>query len=138
MLISQKQSPEILAKILSQTQADVLIAAAGTIPLNALLKNYASLRQVVWVVERASRHMDWNEVSEGVGGKTEIIVWHDVVDEKNEAVPSDVPEDISDAVQPNIITVVRSSTKTEPYEIIEFTQKVELCHLDDNPWLIRI
>lgn len=68
--------------------------------------------------------MDWNEVPEGVGGKTEVIVWHDVVNEKDQSISSEVPENIPNLVEPNIITAVKSSTKGETYEIVEFTQKV--------------
>lgn len=68
--------------------------------------------------------MDWNEVPEGIGGKTEVIVWHDVVNEKDQSISSEVPEISSNSVEPNIITAVKSSVKSESCEIVEFTQKV--------------
>ena len=68
--------------------------------------------------------MDWNEVPEGIGGKTEVIVWHDIVNEKDLSISSEVPEHSSNFVEPNIITAVKTSVKGESYEIVEFTQKV--------------
>lgn len=123
VLISPKFTPELLAQALSRTEASILIAAAGTIPLKDVLKLSSGLKQVIWVVERTSRHMDWNEVPEGVGGNPEITVWHDIIDEKGST--SDLPPETPDRVPPNIITVhQQSKSGNEELEIVEFTQKV--------------
>ena len=125
ILIPQGRSIEKLADLLSRTQADVLVAPAGTIPLKELAKHYSSLKQVVWVVERSSRHMDWNEVPEGVGGNADVHAWHDIVDQKEELHSSEVPTDDSGSAPPNIVTIYQNHGKgVDDYEIVEFTSNV--------------
>lgn len=114
----------MLAKLLNRTQADVLVAAAGTIPLKELAKHYSGLKQVVWVVERSSRHMDWNEVPEGFGGKADVLAWHDIVDQKEEPNSSEVPIDVLGSTQPSIVTIYQNHDGVDGYEIVEFTSKV--------------
>lgn len=83
---------------------------------------------MIWVVEKTSRHMDWNEVPEGVGGTPEITVWHDIIEEK--ASTSDLPSETPGGAPPNIITIHKKSrSKKEELEIVEFTQKVR-CEID--------
>lgn len=124
ILISQGQSPESLSKILEAANADTLVALAGSVPLQGLLEQHPHLKQVLWVVERTSRHMDWNEVPEGVGGKTEIAVWHDIIEERRSSVSTDLPLD----KEPTKIVIVSkdASNKAESLEIVEFTQQVSM------------
>lgn len=123
VLISQNFTPEFLAQAMSRSGASILIAAAGTVSLKDMLKFSSGLKQVIWVVEKTSRHMDWNEVPEGVGGNPEITVWHDIIEEK--ASTSDLPPESPDGIPPNIITVhKRSRSGNEELELVEFTQKV--------------
>lgn len=124
-MIPQGQSLEKLAELLSRTQADVLVAAAGTIALKELAKHYSGLKQLVWVVERSSRHMDWNEVPEGFGGKPDVLAWHDIVDQKEEPNSSEVPTDVPGSTAPSIVTVYQNlDNGIDDYEIVEFTSKV--------------
>lgn len=123
VLISQKFTPELLAQALSRSGASILIAAAGTVSLKDVLKFPSGLKQVIWVVEKTSRHMDWNEVPEGVGGNPEITVWHDIIEEK--ASTSDLPPEAPGGIPPNVIIVHKTSRSgKEELEIVEFTQKV--------------
>ncbi|KAL8638342.1 MAG: hypothetical protein Q9228_004500 [Teloschistes exilis] len=121
ILIPQGQSPESLSKILEAANADTLVALAGSVPLQGLLQQYPHLKQVVWVVERTSRHMDWNEVPEGVGGKADIAVWHDIVEEKRSSVSTDLPSD----KEPTKIVIASkdASNKADSFEIVEFSQQ---------------
>ena len=123
ILIPQQQSLDTLAGILVETKADILVAGAGSLPLNELLQKYPNLKQVIWVVERTSRHMDWNEVGEGVGGKVEIAVWHDIIDEKQTA--SELPDDIPGGTATNVVVVTEDAwSAMDSYELTEFTQAV--------------
>lgn len=71
--------------------------------------------------------MDWNEVPDAIGGEAEIIVWHDIMDEKNGHISSDVPDNVPDMLPPNIMIPTKTvSAGNETFEIIEFTQKVGL------------
>ena len=124
ILIPPDQDLDTLAGILTETRAEVLIAGAGALPLNELLQKYRSLKQIIWVVERTSRHMDWNEVPEGVGGKADIAVWHDIIDEKA-STPSELPTEIPEGAVPDVLCVVEDGISAlDSYEIVTFTQKV--------------
>ncbi len=127
ILIPQQQSLDTLAGILVETKADILVAGAGSIPLKELLQKYPNLKQVIWVVERTSRHMDWNEVGEGEGGKAEIAVWHDIIDEKQ--TPSELPNDIPEGTVTNVVMVTKDAwSAMDSYELTEFTQAVRHNH----------
>lgn len=109
--------------MLKTTHADTLITAAGSVPLQGLLEQHPGLKQVIWVVERTSRHLDWNEVPEGVGGRAEIAVWHDIVEERKSLVSADLPADNAENPPTNVIAVSQSASKKK-YEVVEFTQHV--------------
>ena len=103
-----------------------MVAGAGTVPLNELLPKYAGLKQVMWVVERTSRHMDWNEIPEGAGGKADVTVWHDVIDEKAFS-SSDLPTEIPGGTAPDVLFVIEDAMSAfDTYEIVSFSQKVSL------------
>lgn len=124
-MIPPGQSLERLAEILGQTQADVLLAAAGTLPLKELVKYYAGLKQIVWVVEGSSRHMDWNEVPEGFRGQANVVAWHDITDQNDESAASETLSRIELSILPDIITVQEhQADNSGRYEIIHVTQKV--------------
>lgn len=110
-----------------ETKADILIAGAGSLPLKDLLQKYPHLKQVIWVVERTSRHMDWNEVGEGEGGKAEIAVWHNIIDEKQPS--SELPDDIPEGTVTNVVLVTEDAwSAVDSYELTEFTQAVRSIH----------
>ena len=103
----------------------MFVAAAGAIPLEGLLNQYSGLKQVVWVAERSSRHMEWNEIPEGVGGKADIAVWHDIIDEKVESASSALPESVAGDALHNIVTVWQMDSQNS-YELVEFTHEVRI------------
>ena len=122
-MIPQQKSLDTLAGILTETKADILVAGAGSLPLKDLLQKYAQLKQVIWVVERTSRHMDWNEVGEGEGGKAEIAVWHNIIDEKQTS--SELPDNPPEDTGTNIVMVTEDAwSAMDSYELTEFTQAV--------------
>jgi len=68
--------------------------------------------------------MEWNEVPEGIGGRVGISVWHDIVDEKEEAVGAQLPANAQGEVAPGITTFW--ATKEDPVgQMTEFSQKVK-------------
>ena len=106
-----------------ESKADTLVAGAGSLPLKDLLPKYPSLKQVIWVVERTSRHMDWNEVGEGERGKVEIAVWHDIIDEKQTS--SELPDDIPEGPATNVVMVTEDAwSAMDSFDLTEFTQAV--------------
>ena len=97
-----------------------MIAAAGAVPLAEISKAAPAIREVIWTVEKTSRHMDWNEVPEGIGGKIDVSVWHDLVqDQKSRS--TKLPEDSSKA--PNVVFIWQEKVGG-PAQVVEFTQGV--------------
>ncbi|KAL9001783.1 MAG: hypothetical protein Q9188_005257 [Gyalolechia gomerana] len=124
ILVPQEQSLDDLSKMLEAANADVLVTAAGSVPLQGLLEQYPGLRQVIWVVERTSRHMEWNEVPEGAGGKAEIAVWHDIFEEKRSLVSTDLPTDNPEKPPTNITVISENpSNLSTGFKVVEFTQQ---------------
>ncbi|EGX94866.1 hypothetical protein CCM_03137 [Cordyceps militaris CM01] len=68
-----------LVSMLRRSAVDTVISATGEFPLDAVVKAYKGLRQLVWVVDQGSAHMDWNEVPEGIGGSVSVATWQDIV-----------------------------------------------------------
>lgn len=99
---------------------DILLVGAGAIPLAELVKLYKGLKQVVWVVARTSRHMDWHEVPEGEGGKASVGVWHEIIEESG----ADAELPSSEGQAPNLVTVSRKDKEKGGSELVEFTQRV--------------
>lgn len=125
ILIPQEQSLDDLSKMLKAANADVLVTAAGSVPLQGLLEQYPGLRQVIWVVEGTSRHMDWNEVPEGVGGKADIAVWHDIIEEKRSSVSAEPPAETSGKPPSNVVIISKiASNRSTGFQVVEFTQQV--------------
>lgn len=76
---------------MAKVQPDVIIAEAGSFELEPALNANPSLKHVIWVTKAAANnHMDWNEVPDGIGGKVEVAVWTDLIDEKKASTSSDV------------------------------------------------
>jgi acyl-CoA synthetase (AMP-forming)/AMP-acid ligase II len=86
VLIPYNQPQATLVELLVSTGADALIAQAGSVPLADVTRGASSLRQIIWTVEKTSRHMDWSEVPEGIGGKIDVSVWHELVQDQKSGV----------------------------------------------------
>ena len=97
-----------------------MIAPAGAVPLAEISEAVPAIRQVIWTVEKTSRHMDWNEVPEGIGGKVDVSVWHDLVQDQRSR-STKLPEDTSKA--PNVVFIWQEKVGG-PAEVVEFTQGV--------------
>lgn len=119
ILIPYNQPHQTLVELLVKTNADSLIAEAGSVPLADVGKAVSSLRQVIWTVEKTSRHVDWNVVPEGIGGKIDVSVWHQLVqDQQNGSV--ELPQDAGKAQ--NVVFLWQEGVG-KPVEIVEFTQQ---------------
>ena len=71
--------------------------------------------------------MEWNEIPEGVGGKADIAVWHEIIDEKLDSVSSELPGSLGGDVTQNVFTVWQpDSAQPENYELVEFTHKASI------------
>ncbi|KAL8711487.1 MAG: hypothetical protein Q9220_004145 [cf. Caloplaca sp. 1 TL-2023] len=124
ILLPQTQSPDTLGKMLKAANADTLILPAGSVALQGLLEQQPGLKQVIWVVERTSRHMDWNEVPEGVGGNADIAVWHDIIEERKSSVSADPPSNSDGKAPTNLIAILeKAADKSNGFDVVEFTQE---------------
>lgn len=120
ILIPYNQPHPTLTELLVRTGADSLIAEAGSVPLDEIGKVAPGIRQVIWTVEKTSRHMDWNEVPEGIGGKIDVSVWHQLVQDQKSRT-TQLPSDSEKA--PNVVFIWQEGVRKSA-EIVEFTQQV--------------
>ncbi|KAH6638823.1 hypothetical protein C7974DRAFT_387380 [Boeremia exigua] len=119
ILIPYNQPHATLVELLQATGADSLIAQAGSVPLADVTRSVPALRQIVWTVEKTSRHMDWSEVPEGIGGKVDVSVWHELVQDSKyteDALPADGGK------APGVVFLWQEAAG-KPAEIVEFTQQ---------------
>ena len=120
ILIPYNQPHTTLVDLLVRTKADGLIAEAGSVPLADVTKGAPGLRQIIWTVEKTSRHMDWSEVPEGIGGKIDVSVWHELVqDQKNSTAV--LPTSTEKAAN---VVFLWQEVNGKNAEIVEFTQQV--------------
>ncbi|KAI8933327.1 hypothetical protein NX059_009952 [Plenodomus lindquistii] len=119
ILIPYNQPHAALVDLLAATRADALIAAAGSLPLAAVGNGAPALRHIIWTVEETSRHMDWSEVPEGIGGNIDVSVWHELVND-HKAGPVQLPTTQDKA--PGVAFLWQETTG-KPAELVEFTQQ---------------
>jgi acyl-CoA synthetase (AMP-forming)/AMP-acid ligase II len=120
ILIPYNQPHPTLVDLLVQTGADALIAEAGSVPLADVIQGAPRLRQIIWTVEKTSRHMDWSEVPEGIGGKIDVTVWHELVQDQqsgNIALPTTTEK------APTVVFLWQEAVGKSA-EVVEFTQQV--------------
>ncbi|KAI9725084.1 MAG: hypothetical protein M1812_000360 [Candelaria pacifica] len=122
ILIPHNQTSDTLIRFLQLTKPEFLIAAAGAVPLAEIAQGYGGLKQIMWVVKGGNRHMDWNEVPEGIGGKIDISVWHEVIDSRKSTGVSELPSSLGKGSVENIVTIWQPK-QDEVGEVIEFTHK---------------
>ncbi|KAK5137737.1 hypothetical protein LTR08_007308 [Meristemomyces frigidus] len=79
VLLPYNQPHPKVYELLNATDADALICAAGNLPLDGLAKQCPALRQLTWVVEKTSRHMDWSGAPGAAHDHLQVSVWHDLV-----------------------------------------------------------
>ncbi|KAK7427077.1 hypothetical protein QQZ08_006346 [Neonectria magnoliae] len=79
VLIPFNVSDDELVSMLRRSAVDTLITAPGAFPFDAVIKAYPSLRQLIWVTDEGSNHMDWNEIPEGTGSSINVATWQDIL-----------------------------------------------------------
>lgn len=122
ILVPYMQPHGRLSELLQQTGADSIIAQAGSFSLAAVSQDVPALRQVVWTVEKTSRHMDWSEIPDGIGGNVDVSVWHELVQDARHADHA-LPTDTAKA--PNVVFLWQGAVG-HPAQVVEFTQQVSL------------
>ncbi len=90
-LVPYNQSTENLNSFLHRSKADTVIAAVGSFPFDVVTKTYPDLKQLIWVVDEGSSHMDWNEVPKGTGGAVNVSTWQEIIQDQDPALGSELP-----------------------------------------------
>lgn len=123
ILVPFNQEHAIVCKLLEQTQAQAVVATAGSLPLAGLTESVSSLRHVIWVTDAANKHMDWQGAPENeTKGKLAVDVWDNLVTEAS-STSSELPKNDDSVVPGNLIFLWQTSPNS-PAEVVEFTQKV--------------
>ncbi|CAI4217049.1 unnamed protein product [Parascedosporium putredinis] len=81
---------------------------------------YPSLRNLIWVLDAGSSHMDWNEVPEGMGGSVNVATWQEIIDDSPLQAGLELPEDTAEA---GPVVVFWQGKPGTLEEMIKFTQK---------------
>ena len=63
----------------------------GSFPFDIISKNYPALKQLVWVVDEGSKHMDWNEIPTGTGGAVNVSTWQDIIQDQEPSAGAELP-----------------------------------------------
>ncbi|OAL00123.1 hypothetical protein IQ06DRAFT_276692 [Phaeosphaeriaceae sp. SRC1lsM3a] len=119
VLIPYNQPHAVLVDLLTQTGADALVAGAGSVPLSEIIQGASNLRQIIWTVEKTSRHMDWSEVPEGIGGKIDVSVWHELIQDSSNGAAA-LPTGNEKA--PGIVFLWQEAPGKSA-QVVEFTQQ---------------
>lgn len=90
--------------------------------LPAVKKGNTYLNSVIWVAKHGSRHMDWNEVPEGIGGELEVAVWHEIIQDKKSSIGSDIPPPEPKSQTPSLVSLW--STSDDSGELVEYSPSV--------------
>ena len=106
-----------------EVKADVLLAPAGILSSQELLRYSPSLKRIIWVVEKTSRQMDWMQGPQSPGGSVQIDLWHDVVETTGQATSSDPPSEPTGFRVPNVISLFPKNGGAD-FSIMEYTQSV--------------
>lgn len=87
----QDQSTESIISLLHKSKTDTVVAAVGSFPFNVISKSYPALKQLVWVVDEGSKHLDWNEVPTGTGGSVNVSTWQDILQDQEQSAGAELP-----------------------------------------------
>ncbi|KAL4939148.1 hypothetical protein BDV06DRAFT_41247 [Aspergillus oleicola] len=105
VLVPHNLAADKLSGLLQKSQADSLIAEAGSVDLPQVAGNNKQLNHVIWVAKLGSRHMDWNDVPKELEDHLDVAVWHEIVDEKKELAGLEVPDWDHSTPSPSLSTL---------------------------------
>lgn len=114
------QSDDAVISMLRRSAADTVVTAPGSFPFDVVVKNYPSLRQLIWVVDEGSKHMDWNEVPQGTGGSVNVSTWQDIVNDSPVDAGKTLPP-VDGQKEPRDVTVFWQAKPDQPEEMVRFT-----------------
>ncbi|KID84257.1 acetyl-CoA synthetase-like protein [Metarhizium guizhouense ARSEF 977] len=122
VLIPFDVSESELISMLRRSAVDTVVTATGSFPLDAVVNAYPSLRQLIWVVDEGSRHMDWNDVPEGMGSAVNVTTWQDLLNDTPAAAGTELPASEDSTGAPGDIVTFWQGKQGELEEMVRFTQ----------------
>ncbi|KAK5662790.1 hypothetical protein OQA88_6199 [Cercophora sp. LCS_1] len=120
IILPFNQSDEAVISMLRRSAADTVVTAPGSFPFDLVVKNYPPLRQLIWVVDEGSAHLDWNEVPQGTGSVVNVSTWQDIVSDY----PVDAgkePPPLGGQKEPRDVTIFWKSKPGTTEEMVKFT-----------------
>ncbi|KAK4680252.1 hypothetical protein QC764_211450 [Podospora pseudoanserina] len=120
IILPFNQPDAAVIDMLRRSAADTVITAPGSFPFDVVAKNYPSLRQLVWVVDEGSKHMDWNEVPQGTGSKVNVATWQDIINDSPVEAGKTLPP-LEDQSEPKDITLFWQQGPGREEEMVKFT-----------------
>ncbi|KAK4149448.1 hypothetical protein C8A00DRAFT_18860 [Chaetomidium leptoderma] len=113
------QPDDAVISMLRRSAADTVVTAPGSFPFDLVVKSYPSLRQLIWVVDEGSKHMDWNEVPQGTGSSVNVSTWQDVINDGPVDAGKDLPP-LEGQKEPCDITIFWQSKPGQQEELVRF------------------
>ena len=114
------QSDEAVISMLRRSAADTVVTAPGSFPFDIVVKSYPSLRQLIWVVDEGSAHLDWNEVPQGTGSSVNVSTWQDIVTDYPVSAGKELPP-LETQKEPRDVTIFWQSKPGTTEEMVRFT-----------------
>lgn len=106
--------------MLRRSAADTVVTAPGSFPFDSVVKSYPALRQLVWVVDEGSSHLDWNEVPKGMGGSVNVSTWQEIIQDYPVDAGKELPP-LEGQKEARDITVFWDSKPDVLEEMVRFT-----------------
>jgi acyl-CoA synthetase (AMP-forming)/AMP-acid ligase II len=119
ILLPYDQPAETLISMLQRSKADTMIGAVGTLPFEAVTREYAGLRQLIWVLDKGNKHMHWDEVPKGTGGEVNVLTWQEITGEKQGGM--ELPPLDAKSVPKGVVSFWQSR-KTDEGQLVEYSQ----------------
>lgn len=114
------QPDDAVISMLRRSAADTVVTAPGSFPFDLVAKSYPSLRQLIWVVDEGSSHMDWNEVPQGAGGSVNVSTWQDIINDSPVDAGKELPP-LEGQKEPRDVTIFWQSKPGQQEEMVRFT-----------------
>ena len=116
--------PEELGGYLKGSGADVLVAEAGAVDIPVVYAAQPKLKSLVWVARKGGQDVDWSQPPDGLDGKVDVAVWHQLVESKRGSVSSEVPSSDPKTVVSPLVTVWLNESGVG--RLVEYTQDVRI------------
>lgn len=116
ILVPYDQPIDEIISLLRKSKADTVVAAVGSFPFDVITQSYPALKQLIWVVDEGSKHMDWDDVPEGTGGAVNVSTWQHILQDQEASAGTELPAVDRKSEVKNVLAFWPSG------ECVEYTQ----------------